>query len=485
MPNIFARHFRVLLVPFFLLSSSGMYAQLCNGSLGDPVVNITFGGNGANAPVSAPGYMFTGSSCPDDGYYTVTNMTSSCFGNTWHTVSSDHTGGGSFMLVNASFTPGDFFVSTVTDLCPNTTYEFASWIMNVMKPDGIKPNITFSIETPSGTVLKTFNTGNIPSLSAPQWKQYGFFFVTPSDNAVIVLRMTNNAPGGYGNDLALDDITFRPCGPMISAKIQGNASDTVNICEGVSGRYTFNSNVSSGYSSPVYQWQQSTDMGVHWTDISGATSTSYICVASNTAGNYWYRLTIAEAGAIGIAACRIGSNIVVINVHAKPVVNAGPDRVILPGITGNSVTLNGEATGEGLSYLWSPDMFVDDVHSLTPEVSTPSEINYTLTATSAFGCTNEDNVIVKVVTGIYIPSAFTPNNDGKNDSWTIPFLDPTFRATVNVFNRYGQVVYHSTAEVVNWNGKLNGVAQASGVYVYVVTFPSSKMNLKGTVVLIR
>jgi hypothetical protein len=111
-------------------------------------------------------------------------------------VLHDHTGNGAFMLVNASYNPSDFFVTTVTDLCPNTTYEFAAWIMNVLVPrNGIKPNITFSIETPSGTVLQQYMTGDVPETSSPVWRQYGFFFSTPTNNAVIVLRMTNNAPG--------------------------------------------------------------------------------------------------------------------------------------------------------------------------------------------------------------------------------------------------------------------------------------------------
>jgi gliding motility-associated-like protein len=94
-------------------------------------------------------------------------------------------------------------------------------------------------------------------------------------------------------------------------------------------------------------------------------------------------------------------------------------------------------------------------------------------------------VLVKVVTGIYVPTAFTPNGDGKNDTWAIPFLDPAFDATVNVFNRWGQLVYHSVGEIVSWDGKVNGVTQASGTYVYLVTFKTSKLKLKGTFMLIR
>ena len=106
---------RILITFTTLNFATGTSAQLCNGSLGDPVVNITFNsGSTAYAPTNAYGYA--NSNCPDDGYYTITNATSGCFNNHWHTVTKDHTGGGSFMLINASYEPGDFFVSTVTNL---------------------------------------------------------------------------------------------------------------------------------------------------------------------------------------------------------------------------------------------------------------------------------------------------------------------------------------------------------------------------------
>jgi gliding motility-associated-like protein len=472
---------RSLLLLVAAASSFSIHAQLCNGSLGDPAVNITFGSGSTSGYTPPGGYIYTSSSCPNDGYYTITAASSGCFNNSWHTV-SDHTGNGNFMLVNASIDPSDFFLATVSDLCPNTTYEFASWINNVMiPPNSNKPNITFKIETPSGVVLAQFNTGDVAVTSVPVWVQYGFYFTTPAANAVIVLRMTNNAPGGYGNDLALDDITFRPCGPLITAGIVGNTSDTVDVCEGNSNTYTFNSAVSSGYLSPVYQWQLSTDKGVTWNDIAGATAISYQHLPAS-AGNYWYRLAVTEASAAGLKSCRISSNGVVINVHAKPIVNAGPNRIML---TGSTVTLAGQAQGEEIVFSWSPNEDISDINVLTPVVSPVADINYKLSAISAFGCSSEDEVLVKVVTGIYIPNAFTPNGDGKNDRWEIPFLDPAFEATVSVFNRWGQLVYHSASDVVSWDGKINGVSQGSGAYVYVVTFKASKLKLKGTVMLIK
>ena len=463
---------------FFIAFTGKARAQLCNGSLGDPVVNMTFS---SGTTAEAPGYTFTSSSCPADGFYTITSSSGNCFNNTWHTV-SDHTGGGGFMLINASFQPGDFFVQTVSDLCPNTTYEFAGWIMNVLnRPGGgIRPNLTFKIETPGGAVLQEFQTGDIDHTSSPQWKQYGFYFTTPAGNAKIVLRITNNAPGGIGNDLALDDITFRPCGASISASIQGQ-SDTVNICEGNTSIYHLEGDVSSAYQQPAYQWQLSTDKGATWKDIAGATGAIYTRNPTG-AGSYWYRLAVLESRYLGVLSCRIASNLVIIEVHPKPIVDAGPDRVM---ITGDSIKLNGRAEGENLDYEWKPGIYVSNDTILNPLIKPVSDIGYMLEAVSKYGCANKDETFVKVVQDIFIPNAFTPNGDGKNDNWKIPFLDPSFGAEVMVFNRYGDLVYHSKGVTVSWDGTIDGNQQPTGTYVYMVTIKPGSFQRIGTLTLIR
>ena len=459
-------------------------AQLCSGSLGDPAVNITFGsaaGNNIGFTPSAD-YTYTNSSCPNDGFYTITGSTTGCFGNAWHTVNSDHTGSGAFMLVNASFQPGDFFVATVTGLCPATTYEFAAWIMNVLiSPSGIKPDITFSIETPSGAILNQFNTGDINATPQPVWKQYGFFFTTTAGNPDIVLRMRNNAPGGIGNDLGLDDITFRPCGPTLNSAIQGNA-DTVNVCVYEQTDYSFTGTVSPGFLFPVFQWQVSTDSGKLWTDISGANTVTYQRRPSGTAANYWYRLTVVENGNAGLPSCRIASNILTINVQPRPAISAGPDRV---AISGRTTTLAATIQGSNISFAWTPPDYLSSTTELNPVVSPDRDMQYKLSAISQYGCANEDLVLVKFVAGIFVPTAFTPDKNGKNDSWRIPFLDPQWGATVNVYNRYGQLVYKVSGATTDWDGTYKGVPQPSGVYVYLIRFNDGTQDIKGTVTLIR
>jgi gliding motility-associated-like protein len=474
---------RLVLVVFLIGIMFHTKAQLCTGSLGDPVVNITFGTGGGNNTGYTPtnGYTYTGSSCPNDGSYTITNSTSNCFNSSWHTVNSDHTGNGAFMLVNASFDPGDFLVTKVSDLCPNTTYEFAAWLMNVLVRSGIKPNITFSIEATDGSVLQQFSTGDIVETGQPQWKQYGFFFKTPVNNAEIILRLTNKAPGGIGNDIALDDITFRPCGSVVlTTAIQGS-NEIVDICEDNANAYTFQSIISTGYANPVFQWQLSTDSAKSWKDIPDATMLTYKRNKTGP-GSYWYRVTVTERVSAGIIACRIASNKVVINVHAKPYVNAGADRAI---IANDAINLDGNVTGNQASFYWDPPDNLSDINKLDAIANPLTDKLYTLYATTPFGCNNFDVVKIKVIAGIFVPNAFTPNNDTKNDTWQIPYLDAALGATVNVFNRFGQLVYHVKGAAVNWDGNFKGLPQATGTYIYSIRFKNAAQNLKGSFLLIR
>lgn len=476
------RRMRIFCVIISICISFSSGAQLCSGSLGDPAINITFGqGGNTGTGFSPPGYTYTSSTCPNDGFYTITAATAACFSSSWHTVNADHTGNGNFMLVNASNQPADFFVANLTGLCPATTYEFSSWIMNVLlSPAGIKPNITFTVETPSGTILNQFNTGDIDVSPQPLWKQYGFFFTTTAGNPAIVLRMRNNAPGGNGNDLALDDISFRPCGPVLTSSIQGNPP-VVNICAADQLLYTMDAIVSPGFITPVFQWQLSKDSGATWNDIPGAVSLQYQR-PSTTAGNYWYRLTVAESGNGGITACRIVSNTLIINVYGKPVINAGPDRLV---IAGSSTVMTATATGDNINYNWSPPDYLSSTSTLNPVVTTPVDMTYILSAVSPFGCTNEDAVEIKVVAGIFVPTAFTPDNNGRNDSWRIPFLDPQLGATVSVYNRWGQLLYQVSETEVNWDGTYKGAAQPAGTYIYHIRFKEGFPDMKGTFVLIR
>ena len=397
--------FRTLcLILSLLFTITGLQSQICRGSLGDPVVNMDFGKGPNPGPALPPritSYTYERTGCPQDGLYSIFNNSPGCHGNTWHQLTADHTPGdvdGYMLIVNASFSAGVFYVDTVQGLCGGTTYEFAAWVLNILRPtacngNGITPNLSFIIETTSGQVLGSYTTGNILASSTANWTQYGLFFTTPPNINSVVLRMTNANPGGCGNDVAIDDITFRPCGPLVQAGAGTNGNSEINLCENKDSIVTMSASVGAGFQQPTYQWQYSSDSGKQWQDIPGATSPQYNRPSNSVIGKYYYRMAVAEAGNMGISTCRVASNMVTV------IVNELPARTLTtnsPLCAGNTLQLT--ASGNG-SFLWNgPNGFT--ANSANPSlagVTVAAGGTYRVSAISPYGCTNQNSISVSIL----------------------------------------------------------------------------------------
>ena len=341
------------------MAGLGTAAQTCTGGLGDPIVDITFGqGTGWGPPLAngITNLAYQAADCPEDGFYTIANHTSDCFGGTWFSLTQDHTGNpnGYFMLVNASYQPSQFYVQTVNGLCGNTSYQFAAWVLNIDSKAGeIEANITFRIEKTDGTVLQTFDTGDIPETTSPTWVQYAFYFTTPPGINSVVLRMINNAPGGIGNDFALDDITFRTAGASIENTVVGYPSDTLNLCVNAQPTLNINAAVESCYPSTSMQWQESVDTGKTWSDLTGELS-SVLSRAPTAGGLYLYRLSVAQTGNLGITTCEVESQPVEVNVIPTPNPAVSIALAADTNCAGSPVTINATVTDPGANpvYQW-------------------------------------------------------------------------------------------------------------------------------------
>jgi gliding motility-associated-like protein len=172
-----------------------------------------------------------------------------------------------------------------------------------------------------------------------------------------------------------------------------------------------------------------------------------------------------------------------ITVITDPVVDAGPDRVILKG---QSIKLNGNVTGQGYNYSWSPATYINDIYSLRPIVNPPSDARYILTAVSSFGCkTFADTMAIKVYPEIFIPNAFTPNADGLNDTWNIPALAAYPNFELFIYDRYGKLVFNTKNSPVNWDGTYKGKPCMNGAYAYLIKTGDNRNIISGTVLIIR
>ena len=323
--NTFYKLF-ILKIFVFGLSIQSTNAQLgfCNGNSGDPIFTETFGTGTTAGPALANGitsYNFT-TGTPNDGDYTISNNTG--FFN-WHSV-QDHTPNdtnGKSLVVNADFTAGEFFRRTVTGLCENTSYEFSSWLINLLPAGscnggGIPINVKFQIWDATDTnLLASGDTGNIPNRTSPLWEQYGLVFQTVPGQTSVILKMINNGPGGCGNDLAIDDIVFRTCGDNIDIKDTQNQTH-IEACQEngpVSATITATPDFSI-YATHAYQWQESSD-GINWSDIPGETTQNY--TTPPLLASAYYRVKVAE-DAINLAnpLCNTVSEIFDILVIAQP-----------------------------------------------------------------------------------------------------------------------------------------------------------------------
>jgi gliding motility-associated-like protein len=163
-------------------------------------------------------------------------------------------------------------------------------------------------------------------------------------------------------------------------------------------------------------------------------------------------------------------------------VNAGPDRTVLEAAT---ITLEPIVTGNALQYLWTPSQYLNDATILNPTVLGVQDITYTLNVTGTGGCIFSDKVFVKVLRFPNIPNTFTPNNDGINDTWIIEHLADYPNVRMQVFNRYGQLVFESKGYTKPWDGTMNGKSLPFGTYYYVIEPGNGRNPVTGYVTLIK
>ncbi len=146
-----------------------------------------------------------------------------------------------------------------------------------------------------------------------------------------------------------------------------------------------------------------------------------------------------------------------------------------------------------INYSWTPTIGLDDPTIANPIVTVGAigdVVQYQVTTSTIAGCKGQGYITVRVYKGpdIYVPTGFTPNGDGKNDLFT-PFpVGMKSYKYFRVFNRWGQLMFSTGSLHHGWDGKLRGVDQPSGVYVWMIegiTKDDKVITKKGTVVIIR
>ncbi len=123
----------------------------------------------------------------------------------------------------------------------------------------------------------------------------------------------------------------------------------------------------------------------------------------------------------------------------------------------------------GAIALWSPPVHLDDPSGFSPDIYQHYQSIILIEIKTISGCITIDRQMVEIIPSIeiFVPTAFTPNNDGLND-----FLRPALRGIkelryFRIFNRWGQLLYESKNDGSGWNGNVKGVQQATQVLIWM------------------
>jgi gliding motility-associated-like protein len=197
------------------------------------------------------------------------------------------------------------------------------------------------------------------------------------------------------------------------------------------------------------------------------------------AGNYTVRLVITPVD--GCVPDTIRGTIRIYATRAF----AGNDTIVSAG-----QPFQLRASGGGTIYSWSPPDNLSNPNIADPVAVLQRDAQYVVTVGTPQGCASTDTINIKVYKGpdIYVPTGFSPNGDGRNDVFQFLAIGVPDIQYFRVFNRWGQLLYDSPVRGRGWDGKLKGVEQPAGIYVWMVQgkdYNGRVITKKGTVMLVR
>jgi gliding motility-associated-like protein len=172
--------------------------------------------------------------------------------------------------------------------------------------------------------------------------------------------------------------------------------------------------------------------------------------------------------------CFADTATMLVAVGQYPVVSLGPDVTLA---TGDLYPLKNVVTnGPIRTWEWTPPLNLNCNNCPEPIATIKNSITYKLKATNNFGCSGSDTINIKAIcenTQVFIPNAFTPDNNGKNDVFMVRGKGILQVKSMRIFNRWGQLVFEKSNFPPNdpafgWNGRINNVEGVSNVFAYIV-----------------
>lgn len=242
------------------------------------------------------------------------------------------------------------------------------------------------------------------------------------------------------------------------------------VCAGTDISFTDNSN---GMGWPVVRWRW--DYGDGTADTTASAVKSYM-----NGGKYTVRHFVFNS-----KGCVSDTVYKEVEIYDYPVIK-DPGEIYV--VSGSSVILNLQISyiDNFTKYKWTPASFLSEDSVRNPVCTPLDDFNYKFKVTNGVGCSAERTVQVRLYRPPIIPNAFSPNGDGINDKWQITHLNTYRQAKVEIFNRYGQMVYRASAGYINpWDGTSDGKPLPVGTYYYIISLGVIEKPITGHVTILR
>ena len=405
---------------------------------------------------------------------------------TWKVNEKRQPSGGP-VLITSELHPGDVVTCYYTDasICINGGAVMSNTIM-IQGGGSTDPSVSISAQNETvceGSPVKLFaaarNSGTHP---AYQWQVNGVNVGT-TDSLII----SSPSNGDRITCVVTVDPSF-PCSSVattksneivLSVRQRTSTSATIDvasttICKGddVEIRATA---VNAG-TFPSYQWKLN---GAEYAENGAVFKSSALSDKDQL-------LCVVMPGNDVCDAAPVQSNTIVFTVKDAPSVHLTPvDTIAKRGV---KVPVQAVVEGKMASFRWNPEAMLVDPSSLqTTTIPLRESIQLNLQVMAQNGCIVEAFSKINIRSALFMPNAFSPNRDGKNDVFRIPEGTSIGLKEFSVFDRWGNKVFSTNNISQVWNGTLNGQPSPAGVYVYFISGTDDKGPVlqKGTVMLVR
>ena len=380
------------------------------------------------------------------------------------------------------------FSSLVTSTDPITTYiwEFS---------DGYKTNTTtgsishafgssgnYTVQLVVGTAAQCFDTSKVgvTIIQSADINAGPDQTICRGATAQLDLRVISGDASNYdwipNTGLSCDNCPNPVAGPFVTTKYFvavtstngciNSDSVTVNVVQPFTVSVSKNDTICSGQSTTLgafgaltYKWEPTIGLDNPYSEFPNASPiiTTWYYVNGYTTNNCFSPVRDS----------------VLVTVGQPIVIDIAPGTTVLPG---TPVVLSPTTSDPVESWSWTPTNNLSCSNCQSPTAVINNDICYTVTATSVFGCSSNKQVCYKAFCPqalIFIPNTFVPiSGSGDNSTFMVRSQAPITVLSMNVYNRWGQLVFQSINGKANdatagWDGKINGKPAQVDTYVYV------------------